>query len=615
MAGSLRFYIARLQKELAPGAPLGTEHFVMLPESMPADQRIAEAHRRWEFASIWLLENSKEIDRLTLRLRDFAHTLAAVVGENHPSHGQLGIDVLQEILLRPTVREKLSRHIAFGLAASICPEEDSVMDLSSILQNWRQAVSARGRFSHHVNALLSLYHAAAARAVAEVLSLSGFDWPSLPGETVTEIPIPLEFFSDPPKYLHVMNNLPYHAVRELLSFGQFQRSDDSPWPTAALRKGSTSGHAQLFPVEMEIDPYRETQEQRDLAELMWMQVSELSDLDADVLDMLSAVWVQQARSPNDAAKVSVKDLLRMRGLRPKTGEGGRSSGFRPDQKQQLFRSLTHIQNLYLLIQDMELPGSERESPRGRESREVRSRAFIITDIAGKRTDNGPLDIEEFLIRPGVLFGYFLFGHGRQIALLSAKAVEYDRIRQDWEKRLARYFSWQWRNDALNQRSSRKFLVRTLLDNTGKTVDPLHPKRTRLRLEKALDVLTMDKVIEGWRWDSESPRFGDSQRWSEYWLSWSVEIKTPEYVRKHYRNLSVPGSPAALSGSSLYLPVTEDLPIAESLYRYRQQNRLSQMEMASKLGITQSYYSLLERGARKPNLDLGKAIRRLLHGPI
>lgn len=163
-----------------------------------------------------------------------------------------------------------------------------------------------------------------------------------------------------------------------------------------------------------------------------MQVSELSDLDADVLDLLSALWVQQARSPNDVAKVSVKNLLRMRGLKPKTGAGGRSSGFRPDQKQQLFRSLAHIQNIYLLIQDMELPGSERDSGRHKESREVRSRAFIITDIAGKRTENGPLDIEEFLIRPGVLFGYFLFGHGRQIALLSAKAIEYDRIRQDWE---------------------------------------------------------------------------------------------------------------------------------------------------------------------------------------
>lgn len=615
MADTGRFYIARILLSDDSVVRGCLEHFILIPEHVEEEQRIAYALESWRFGSRWIADNPTELSRFALLLRQYAHSLAAVIEENHRERfPNTGLDVLQEVLLRPSVRERLSQHLAPALASYLWPGANEPLAPEAIAVHWRQCLDGKGRFSHHLNAVLSLYHRTAAEIAASTLGDQEFQLRPLDGQIVTSIPIPLEFFAGSPKYLHVMNSLPYHAVREVLAFGQFQRTEDSPWPTAPLKKGSTNGHAQLFPVEMETDPYRESHEQKDLAELMWMQVSELSDLDADVLDLLSALWVQQARSPNDVAKVSVKNLLRMRGLKPKTGAGGRSSGFRPDQKQQLFRSLAHIQNIYLLIQDMELPGSERDSGRHKESREVRSRAFIITDIAGKRTENGPLDIEEFLIRPGVLFGYFLFGHGRQIALLSAKAIEYDRIRQDWEKRLARYFSWQWRNDALNQRGSRKFLVRTLLENTGKKADPLHPKRTKERLEKALDTLAADQVIGSWAWDTESPRFGVSGRWTDHWESWSIEIAAPEYVRQHYQKI-LPGNGPSGNLSSLPSSQVQELPISDALFRYRQQNQLSQSAMAGKLGITQSFYSLLERGSRNANPTLLKSIRQLLYGPI
>jgi DNA-binding XRE family transcriptional regulator len=360
---------------------------------------------------------------------------------------------------------------------------------------------------------------------------------------------------------------------------------------------------------------------------MWSQVSDLNDLDADVLDMLSALWIQQARDPNDFARISVKKLLEMRGLKAKTGAGGRASGFRPEQKQQLFAAIQHISNLYLLIYDLEVP---RADNKGRDRREVHSRAFVVTDILGNRTPGSiNLDIEEFLIRPGVLFGHFLFGPGRQLALLSSKAIQYDRIRQEWEKRLARYFSWIWRNDATNDRPVRSFLVKTLLEAAGKQVDEQHPKRTRDRLEKALSTLRSDKVIASWEWDrNRTLPFHEPRNWQDYWLDWSVRIEMPQFVQKYYQNISQPGTPGVLAspktldlnlGANTASPQPKDLTqkdnLASRLFTWRKEHRHSQAQMAALLGVTQSFYSHLERGSREPSPETRHRIENLLKRPL
>ena len=119
---------------------------------------------------------------------------------------------------------------------------------------------------------------------------------------------------------------------------------------------------------------------------------------------------------------------------------------------------------------------------------IQSRAFTITDLFGQIRLDGGLDVEKFIFRPGKVLAHFLFGPGRQSAMLSAKALAYDPYRQKWEKRLARYLSYQWRCRAHNGDYLQPFRVATLLDATGAELDRRDPARTRTRLEKALDTL-------------------------------------------------------------------------------------------------------------------------------
>ena len=78
---------------------------------------------------------------------------------------------------------------------------------------------------------------------------------------------------------------------------------------------------------------------------MARQREELSDLDADTLDALSAIWLYQATDPNDAAVADVDDLLTLRGLVRNPGGQGRRGGFKAHQRMRMWQSLAHSEPL------------------------------------------------------------------------------------------------------------------------------------------------------------------------------------------------------------------------------------------------------------------------------
>jgi hypothetical protein len=77
----------------------------------------------------------------------------------------------------------------------------------------------------------------------------------------------------------------------------FTHVDGVPWPVAPIRTGPAQGQAQLRPIVVEMQPFMSPQDTEQWAQRMWQQRAELSDLDADALDALSALWLYQAHTP------------------------------------------------------------------------------------------------------------------------------------------------------------------------------------------------------------------------------------------------------------------------------------------------------------------------------
>lgn len=429
----------------------------------------------------------------------------------------------------------------------------------------------------------------------------------IPTPPITPINPTISKFLPTNDYLVVMSSQPYQAIREAVYKNIFNKEDGSPWPTANLTKQSIRGYAQLLPIKKDYVTVISPSELETLSKRMWEQREELSDLDADAMDALTSIWLTQVRSPQDEARADVDNLLKMRNIKPKTNGAGREGGYREDQKMEILSAISRIQNLWLDIAEMEVYEEYGKNRRKLVKKAFQSRAFLITDRMGQRRPDGyDINVESFIFRPGKIFAHFLFGPGRQTALLSAKAIEYDPYRQKWEKRLTRYLSWQWKCDAKNIEQPRKFRISTLLEAVGESINERHPNRTKERLEKALDTLLNDRVIAGWQYQNWDEMAVESQKnWlNTCWQHISLVIDPPEVVKEQYKQFELIESkviPNNLAG----LLLVKDL--GQKIKLQRKKLKLSQKQAAQQLNISQSYLSLLE-GDKFPIENLSQEVK-------
>jgi hypothetical protein len=395
-------------------------------------------------------------------------------------------------------------------------------------------------------------------------------------------------------HLIVLNPAHYQAIRESLAHNTFTTVEGVPWPAASLDTGPARGQVQLRPVVVEAQPWMSPEETDRWAQRMWEQRKELSDLDADALDALCALWLTQAQRVDEDVVGDIDALLTMRGLQPKRNGGGQAGGYRPEQRAAMWRAVLHVQNLWVYLTTVEvyqylgIRSRRRRSQLAEET--VQSRVFAITDRLGHLRPDGFFDVEKFIFRPGKVFAHFLFGTGRQTALLAAQALRYDPLRQTWEKRLARYLSYQWRCKAYAGDLLQPFKVASLLEAVGTLVNSRKPFLTRARLEKALDTLLQDRLIAAWQYDRWDEACTARRGWARVWLQATILIEPPESVRLHYQRLARHEEPTPLA---LPAPLTLGVRVRQR----RQQLRLTLTQVAEQLGVSPSYLYRLEQGHR------------------
>lgn len=464
-----------------------------------------------------------------------------------------------------------------------------------------------------VAGLVSLYAEDSAQAITELLAPPNKPLSYLEGLLgVREVPKGARFkVPDIPQgMMVVLSSGHFQSLREALYKNTFRQVEGTPWPTAALDRGGTKGFAQLRPPILDSEPLLPQVQMQAWAQTMWRQQSELSDLDADALDALCALYLSQARDADDAAVADVDEILGMRGLKPKRGGAGRRGGYEPEQREEMLRALSHIQNLWINIAEVKV--YERDS-NGRRSAEpaiktLQSRPFIITDRMGQMRLDGYMDVERFIFRPGKAFAAFLFGSGRQTGLLFQKALQYDPYRRKWEKRLTRYVSWHWRAVARTGEFTQTYRVQTLMDAVGERLNERYPAKTQARLEKALDTLMEDGVIAAWQYARWDESVTESRGWGNEWLTATVTIEAPDEIKAYYTRLI---EDERGGGGMPPQPPEGPAHLGEALRRQRETRGLTQMQVAEMLGIRQGYLSKLERGKLTPSVKLAKLIEAWL----
>lgn len=405
------------------------------------------------------------------------------------------------------------------------------------------------------------------------------------------------------QHLHVMNNAPYQYVREALYKNNFQRIENTPWPTTPLYKGNLEGIIQIRPFQ----PSEHSFATQLLIEKAQNQAQSLTDLDVDMFDALCSIFLSKARYTEDIIEIHFTDLLMIRGLKPKLGGEGRRGEYEQQQKDKVLQSLTKIQSLWLELNK----ATVYEKGKAVQT-QLQGRTFLFVDHNRNEYDIAQLDKHKtFTFTVDKVFTKYLYGSGRQIALLPIQTLHYNPYSQKWEKRLARYFSWRWRTQARKGDFLQPNKIRTLLEAIGENVNERTPSRTRDRLEKALDQLLEDGVLSAWHYHKWDETIANNKGWVRLWLDSTILVEPPEIIKDQYRSIEKTKSPShySINFQDSAQHKAKGVTIGNQLRAIRKQFNLSLLQVSEELEISPSYISNIERGVKTPSVKIQNNISR------
>lgn len=405
--------------------------------------------------------------------------------------------------------------------------------------------------------------------------------------------------------LEVNNAAIYHRFREKLAFQDFGISESEPWPTANLTTESKKlqAVAHVRPDPQKVEPFLSNEELVKWPEKMAEYVMSMNDLSADVLDIITASWLEKAEHALDIAPLKADDFLELRGLKEQKSGSGRRCGYKNRLRKEIASQIEILNSTWITVFEMEVANPTKGKKRIRKEKwRGESRAIVVSSVFGKVKDKtDSVDPYIWSIRPGDVFAKFLFGPGRQTALLSQKALHYNPKSQKWEKRLARYLAYQWKARSQGKNYLQAFSVKTLLEAVDTKLNTKHPLRTRERLEKALNTLEADSVISGWQYEKVDESIVGNKGWGDLWLNWNILIEPPQMIIEKYWEKK------ALPAPSAPLP-----KLSKCMIEFREAWELTQMQAAEEIGISPATYCKIENGGRNIRKNTRKKVEKWLN---
>lgn len=360
-----------------------------------------------------------------------------------------------------------------------------------------------------------------------------------------QLPVTYDVFHS--GYAMVATPLNALHISQGLSSAVWRTRDGSgaPYWRGESAKGRDKGENVVTEMELRLEDATEpplpVQEQ---AAQLWRIVNAHSDLDGD---LFLAMWAQYLSAPRDAdgyTHLTGNMFLGYRGIEPitkaDTPDGDRRrAGHRTEDMQEISAALVRQMAVWLKVRamieasdDPNASGSRRGRPRRRTRRLYthESRLWLVSEVvrqhelAGVAPEGASSHIVAWRYRPGTWSAPFLEAPSRPFALLCQTTLQYDPYREQWEKRLARYFVFHLRmSGGPNYGGTRiNRQVATLLAELELPTDAVHPKRTRERFERALARLVEDGIIDAWDYAPDNPSL-PARNWLPTWEQWHIRV--------------------------------------------------------------------------------------------
>jgi DNA-binding transcriptional regulator YiaG len=411
----------------------------------------------------------------------------------------------------------------------------------------------------------------------------------------------------------------FHKLRETISKNEFDIATEIP--TARIAERALEATAQVR-AENDYLMMKSNVAIEQWKNLTSQAITSMDDLTADIFDIVSILWMQQATHKDQMIHFHTDDALNLRRLQGRKEDlDGYQMSYRKKERDDIMKRLAALTTIWIRIEKENLRFINEDQGDFEEIGQVQFNPLFLVDsvTVAYRGDN-PIGIYECSIRPGELLANFLYGSQRSSGLLALKTLEYHPIKQKYHKRLSRYLSWQWR---IRQKSAdylRAYHIggdKGLLKVMDLDVNPRYGSRIREQFEEILDTLQQDGIIKGWSYKETSleKQIEQERNWfANTWLKARVQIIPPteitgmgddqdllliedqDYDTENFLTM-LKGMTDRETGATKEM-VEEKQVSPETINKERTDRGLSILEAAKEMGISHSTLSRYERNLIK-----------------
>ncbi len=409
----------------------------------------------------------------------------------------------------------------------------------------------------------------------------------------------------------------FHKLRETISKNEFDFTNEVP--TARIIEKAIEATAQVRAVntDLKVQSNAAIEQWKNLTS---QAITSMDDLTADIFDIVSILWMQQATHKDKMIRFHTDDALNLRRLQGrKKDPDGYQASYRKKERDDIMKRLAALTTIWIRIERENLRFINEDQGTFEEIGQVQfNPLFVVDSVTVAYRGETPIGIYECSIRPGELLSNFLYGSQKSSGMLALKTLEYHPTKQKYHKRLSRYLSWQWR---IRQKSAdylRAYHIggdKGLLKVMDLDVNPRYGSRIKEQFEEILDTLQQDGIIKGWNYKEQNieKQIEQEKNWfTNTWLKARVQIIPPNEITGFgdERDLffieeneeGIVNFSTLLKGMSDTDVVTtrekERIVTPENIFKERSVRGLSVIDAAKEMGISHSTLSRYERNLIK-----------------
>lgn len=336
-------------------------------------------------------------------------------------------------------------------------------------------------------------------------------------------------------------NSQYLLMRDTVSSKKkFSEQEDGVYMSEMIdAKGELRGTAELRKDTISLPD----QDQEKLwLSLVESTINAFDELTADLLDIISHMWVLQEKDEDGYIDFHSDAVLKLR----HENADSKQLIIRERDRFKIMKRVAALSSIWISMRENNVKVVNKEKIKDDEEYDFTTfhRMFDINNVkvAYDKKTGEPKGIYELKIKPAPILRTYFDTSLQTFVPLDLKIIQYSYHTQRELKRLGRYLSYQWKVRTLSRNLKQPFKVRTVVE-TLDLPSSYNGVVVRERLEQTLDDLTRDGIIAEWYYEEQvdEERVGKRDWVKKYWGELNLIILPPQETiednRKKYGQMA------------------------------------------------------------------------------